>query len=444
MKASRRQLLRGAASALLLGAAFPRRASALGRLPFGGRLRLSIPWALESMDPHELTDPVAALFAPEVFDSLYALDDKGRPYPALAAALPVKVAQGVGVRLRPELITSRGQRLHPADLEFSLRRSASSGAYALLHSFGVPSRDRQDRALVVFPQGSPEALARALSSPLTAIVRIGFKATSPEGTGAFAAKFDGASSLMLSRNERAARGPALLSSVEVGAANDLAEPLRRFEAHDVDLGWLGRGLHRSRPDSSMFEGPLLGWLVLHTGQRLGAWGAPGAAQRLLQSIEPAQLSRFGLQPPRIAAKGVRYGGPRCELLTRADSPYLMALARVIAQLLGQPGSEIAVRGETPRALHQKVESGDMHFALDLVRTLGPTREQQQLALLTTANRRLAAAPPRLPAQLHGDELALFATQATRTGVVAAFRVVAAKTSGYAGIEQWSLGNVWLR
>ncbi len=57
---SRRLLLGGAAAAAALLAADP--AAALGRVPIGGTLRMQLAWSTRRLDPHDLFDPLAALF----------------------------------------------------------------------------------------------------------------------------------------------------------------------------------------------------------------------------------------------------------------------------------------------------------------------------------------------------------------------------------------------
>jgi peptide/nickel transport system substrate-binding protein len=437
---TRRALLTGLCSSALVAPFAVQPAQALGRIPHGGRLKLALPFGLTQIDPHDLNDPLAALFGPCLFDTLFALDPAERSYPALAAGPVEAVPGGLAVQLRPGLLDSRGQRLTSADLEFSLRRAASKGAFALLHPFGRPARDRKNKDLVVFPKGSPGALSAALSSPLTAIVPRNFERAKPEGSGAFRARFsDG--NLSLSRNLNAARGAAYLDAIIAEPARDLTDALRRFEAQEVDLGWLGRGLHHVRAGSQLFEGPLLGWLVLHTGKRLGEWGAPGVAQTLLQGLEPAQLERFGLSVPTAGGQAVRYDGPSVDLLTRSDAPHLLELGQTLAQLLA-PAGNLRPHAEEPETLRKLLDSGDFDFALELVRSLGPTRTQQHLALLSAADRSLALKPPALPASAQGLNLALHATRATRTGIVGTFRVVAARTPEYAALENWDLPQVY--
>lgn len=412
-------------------------ARALGRLPFGGTLRLSLPFGLDRVDPHDLHDPLAALLGPALFDPLFAADASGAAYPTLAAG-PVEVrGSGLAVRLRPGLRDSAGRALSARDLEFSLRRAASRGGKFALLPFGTATRDARDTDIVVFPKGNARQLEAALTSPLLAVVPRTFDPTKPEGTGAFRAR-RGPGGLTLERNSHAARGASYLDAIVVDAAPDLSSALRRFEAGEVDLGWLGRGLHRARPGAEMFRSPPLGWLVLHSGARLGAWGAPGMSQKLISNLEPARTEELGFSVPKSSEPGARYAGPAAEIVTRGDSAHLLAIAEGVAQTFG---SSVGVRAESATALERLRATGEYDFLLDVVRTLGPTREQRYLSLVGVANP-VEARRGTTPPGLDGASLALRATQATRTALLGEFAVVAGRVGGFRGLEAWDLGATW--
>src|SRR5690606_26802530 len=74
-------------------------ASALGRIPYGGEIQSSLPWDLQSVDPHDLNDPVAAFLAPLLFEPLFGLDG-GQVYPTLAASYPTRIGEAARVELR--------------------------------------------------------------------------------------------------------------------------------------------------------------------------------------------------------------------------------------------------------------------------------------------------------------------------------------------------------
>src|SRR4051812_4435232 len=102
--------------------------SAMGRTPYGGRLRLAVPWPIASLDPASLSDGFAALFASAVFEPLYGLDAGGNPYPALADSLPTKLGDGCRITLRTGLKTAAGRALGAADILATLARARSRGA----------------------------------------------------------------------------------------------------------------------------------------------------------------------------------------------------------------------------------------------------------------------------------------------------------------------------
>ncbi|HEY0462879.1 MAG TPA: ABC transporter substrate-binding protein, partial [Polyangiaceae bacterium] len=287
----------------LAAAAATASAGALGRTPTVGALRLRLPLYFGGLDPHSLDDALSALFSAAIADPLFALDGSGKPYPTLASALPERSAGGARVTLRPELLSARGKALSAADVVFSLKRAQSLGGAAVLGAFRPPSADAKDRLSVFVPNANPEALARALASPLTALVPRGFSPLAPDGTGAFKATFE-SGTLNLTRNESAARGAAFLERIELSRASDLADALRAFEAGQVDVGWLGNGLYRSKAGAVPLDGPIFGWIVLRTGLETKSWGAPGIAGQLTAALPAAALARFGVRAVPGAGNGV--------------------------------------------------------------------------------------------------------------------------------------------
>ncbi len=408
-------------------------APALGRRPYGGTLRISVPWPVTSIDPHDLHDPAAAILGASLFEPLFALDRTGAPYPTLAAALPKQLKSGVLVELRPELKTASGRSLTVADATWSLTRARTRGARGLLFGLGRP---RATPGGILLPSGSPTAVARALASPLCALVPRTFSSTKPDGCGAFAAKIR-TGRITLRRNQRAARGPAFLSRIVVKHATSIEAALRAFESGDADVGWLGTHLYRPRPDAVAFNAGAFGWIVLRTGTLAGgAWGAPGVAQRLVDALQPAQLSRFGLGKLPNPSGSPRWGGPAGELLVAADSPYLVALAKVLAAALQQPGHEIRVRQQSRAAIAQRRRRSDFLLMLDLVRRVGPGRDGTSLSLQTAANPTLGAVSPsaKRTARQLGRTLPL--------GVIGEFRIYGAHARSFVGIGAWHLPGVW--
>lgn len=404
----------------------------LGRKPYGGVLRVAVPWGLERLDPHLLDDPIAALFASAIADPLYALDALGRPYPALAAGLPERTARGVELALRPGLVTARGRALEAADVVASLARARKRGAR-------VPEARLagRDRLRVAFAGGSPDALLDALVSPLATIVPRDYSPLEPDATGAFQASL-GRGRLLLRRNPVAARGPAFLDAIEVRTASDLAAALRAFESGAVDVGWLGAGLHRTRARTRAFRGVGYGWAVLRTGKRAASWGAPGVAQTLLDGIEPERLRHTGVEAvPPARSDAVRWGGGRAALHVAADAPQLVLIARALSALLGQPGHELEVT-TVPRAeLDNRRGRRDYALMLDFVRALGPGRDRIEETFLLAENPALAEKPS---GRFGRDARAVCRT--LTLGAIGELWVAGAHDVAFHELAGWQLGNVY--
>lgn len=412
-------------------------ARGLGRTPRGGVLRLSVPWPVGALDPHAIYDACAALFGAAVAEPLFALDARGRPYPTLAACAPERGTKGAVLRLRPFLKSARGRPLDGRDLIYSWQRARGRAAAGLLGPFGEPFHDRDDGLAVVVPGAEPEALALALSSPVTALVPRGFDPRRPDGTGPFTAT-PGRDHLRLDRNAFAARGAPWLDAIEVKRATDLADALRAFEAGEVDVGWLGRGLHRPRAGATDFVGPSLGWATLWTGRGAGTWGAPGVAQRLLDGIDPARLDHLGLGALPPAQGAARWGGDPAVVLVRDDAPQLARIAGAITSALGQPGHELTVERRPSSELERRRRDGDFALMVELVRAIGTGAQLAQLALLAAADPAMARRPPRTATanvRVVGRTLPL--------GVIGEVGVRGAETGRIRGLPTWDFGSMFL-
>lgn len=412
-------------------------AHALARTPLGGTLKLTLPFLGGELDPHALDDPLAALLAPAISDPLFALDGAGNPYPALAAELPQATAAGARVILRAGLVTARGKALDAKDMLFTLARARERGGVAVLAELPAPVKDTASPLGVVFPGADARAVAVALASPLTALVPRGFKATAPDGTGAFSGTV-GARSLVLERNLKAARGPAFLARVEVTLVSDLAEALRAFESERADLGWLGAGLHRPRAGAVPFEGPAFGWVVLRAGKDAGRWAMPGVPQALLDGVPREPLRHLGLVPPGGAARSpVAWGGGDAELLVVEGAPVLVELARSVAATFSAQGQKVLARALPLAEWRERRASGRYALLLDFVRPAGPPGRATLLALLAAANPALAARPPQAPS--------FEPTDVARTlplGVLGSLRLAGARAPDVRALESFQLGNVY--
>lgn len=425
-------IARRAFLSLALHAGFSR---ALARRPYGGTLRLELPLSMDGIDAHAGDDPFGALFANAVVDPLFALDTTGRPYPALAAALPEAVDNGARVLLRPGLVTARGQKLAARDVVSSLERSRAGRGRAILSPFKAVRAVRGDPLAVHVEGAEPDALAVALACPVTAIVPRSFNPAEPDGTGAFRATRakDG---MIFERNERAARGPAFLDRIEVRRAADLASELRAFEVGDSDVGFLGAGLHRRRALAVDFRTDSFGWIVLRTGPLAGQWGAPGVAARLVAGIDPSRFSHLGLVP-RGGGAAALWGGPPSDLLVDEGASYLVEVARAVGGVLSGAGHDVRPVTLPHAELRRRRDEGRFSLAIDFVRRLGQAPEQALLSLLAGADPKLADKPPHFTSQ---DWDAL--TRTLPLAVLGELSIAGARAPDLHGIEQWDLGGVF--
>jgi len=433
---SRRALLGGGVGAALALGAGPARA--LGRVPIGGTVRLRVAWSTRSLDPHDLFDPLAALFGTAIADPVYLLDVHGNPYPTLADGMPrVEDGQTV-VRLRPGLRSARGKALSGRDLAWSVSRARGRGAAGLLAPLPRWVRsDKSDPLVARFGTIDPVKLAVLLASPLVSLLPVGFSPTSPDGTGAFRGRCTSAS-LELTRNRNAARGPAFLERVTIRSAPDLAASLRAFESGQDDLGWLGLGLHRNRARARKFDYGRVGWVVLATGRQAGRYALPGVAQQLANAV-PVERLHLGLSPRRGLGAGTPWRGDPAALLYDASSGHLETIAEAVAVRLSEPGHEVTPTPVSRSRLRRARATNDFALALDVVRhpAAGPTGA---LIALSTADRKalgkdVALHPPRGNYGRPGHQLTttlrlgVLGGLAVRGGVIRQVALAAARRGG---------------
>jgi len=414
-------------------------ATAMGRKPHGGALRLKLPWPLDVIDPHAIDDAVAALFGSAIADPLFAIDPLGRPYPALAAALPETTNAGTRVLLRPNLLSGRGKPMDARDVLWSLARAERAGAAGLLAGVGKPVADSSDPLAVSFASTDPSRLAVALSSPLTAIVPRSFTRVRPDGTGAFVAEV-GRGRITLKRNLLSARGAALLERLEILAAGDLKDSLRAFEAGETDLSWLGEFLHKPRAGAQKLDAGPFGWVVLKTGKDAGTWGSPGVAQRLLDSLPPGRLTHLGLAAVSGGAGGTAaWGGDAAEIVVTDGATHLEQIGKELSAIFSRPGHELRVAMRPRGEVEYRRARGRYSLMLELVRPVGGSPNAGALALLTSVDPALAR---KAPATLSSDPRD--AARALPLGVVGQLRATGAYAGGFQDVAQWDLGAVWKR
>ncbi len=425
MKLGRRAWLMAVASAAP--------AYALGRTPIDGRFTMKLPWPVDSIDPHSLDDPTAALFGSAISDPLYSLDRTGNAYAALAASMPKRDGQRLLVSLRPDLRTARGRSITSRDVVFSLtraRKRAGAGPLSELGRF-----DATDPLTVAIGSTDAKRVARALSSPVTAILPSTFHPSRPDGTGAFSARVT-SNQLVLSRNPNAARGAAFLERIVVHRASDLADALRSFEVGDVDIGWLGSGLHKKRRGAVRFDAGAVGWVVLATGTEAGSWGGPGVAQGLIDAIPPERLAHLKLGKLPRARGHAQWGGPPIDIIVPNDSPHLREVANTVASVLARPGHELRVSPRPRNDINQRRRSKRFGMLVDIVRHIGPAGRDSWYALAASLDPRRARHPPEL-----GSFEPRRIARTMSLGVVGELRVSGFHVGGI-HLQNWDLGAAW--
>jgi peptide/nickel transport system substrate-binding protein len=421
---------------LLAGALFSAASRALGRKPYGGVLRLALPFDLGALDPHSEADAVSAFLASAIADPLFTWDASGTPYPALAEKMPEVVRGGVRVTLRRGLVTAGGRPLDGRDVLASLERSLRAAGRPLLAPFPPPKRDATDPLSILFPAGTPEAIADALASPTTAIVSRASLAGHLDGTGAFREKAS-PKGLVLERNERAARGASFLDGVEVDRATDLGDALRAFESGDADVGFLGAGLHRRRPGAVDLHAPASGFVVLRSSTEAGSWGAPGVAATLTGAMDPGVLSHLGLVTSHATGGDAAWGGSPSDVLVTERSPYFVEVARVVAAVLSRPGHELRPLPLSASEFRARKSAGKYALAVDFVRRIGPSPRHALLSLLAAADPRLADKPPHVT-----DPDPVTITRTLPLAVLGELSLSGARAPEIHGLEAWDLGGVF--
>ena len=438
-----------AAVAALAGvSAIGRDARSLGRTPLGGRITMRVPWPTAGIDPHDLRDPTAALFASAIADAIFAADPGAPPYPTLANALPSREGADTVVRLREGLRTARGVGLDARDLIASVERARARGGASVLAQVPRPVAHKKDPLAAVFGPIDPQHLARALSSPLCALLPRRFDPGAPDGTGAFRADIS-ASGLTLTRNLLAARGASFLDEIVIAPAEDLKTSLRSFEAETDDIGWLGLGLHDGRKNAVRMDLGRAAWIVLGTGAEAGSFGLPGVAQRLIDALPPERLAHLGLGALPAATGDPAWGGPPAELLVDATSPHLVEVARAVAPILSRPGHEVTAAPVARAEIARRRARGKATLAIEIVRAVGPTPLHTLFSLATAEDvvrgRELGRTPPRGLTAGSARQL----TSSLRVGVLGELRIAggaipdivfARSPSG----EGWDLGATFRR
>ena len=416
----RRDVLLGTA-ALAAGEALRcREAHALGRVPVGGDVTFRIPWSPASIDPHELHDPMAALFGPAIADPVYARDGRGRIHPTLADGMPKVDGDETIVKLRGGLKSGRGLALGGRDLAWSLTRARKRGAIGMFASVTPFIRSDPERPLIArFGKIAPQKLALMLTSPLCALLPVGFKASAPDGTGAFKAVCTPAR-LVLTRNPNAARGASFLERVTAQRAGDIADSLRAFESGQDDIGWLGLGFHSDRPSARKFDYRDVGWIVLCTGSNAGSFAATGMAQQLANHVQVERLG-VGMKARATSGGSREWTGGSATLLFDASSAHMNAIAQGVAAKLSSSGA-VTARGVSRAQLRGMRKSGNYALALDFVRRPGAGSSMTAIALATADRPPLGEQWGKKPTRTIAGRPAQATARSLRVGVLGGLAV----------------------
>ena len=409
----RRGLLAGSAGAL--AGCLARSALGRGRIPYGATLSLHVPWPSTSIDPHRIDDAMAAFFGGALFDTLYAVDEGGATVPSLAAADPQIDGTSLRVPLRPGLRFASGAPLDARVAAGAIARARSHDAAAWLAEIPAP---RPVEGGLVFAARDARLLARALASPLVAMVPPRFVPERPDGTGPFRAE-QAPAGLRFLRNGLAANGPAYLDEIAARRATDLATPLRAFESGEDDLGWLGSFLHEPRPGAKSFDAGEVAWAILRTGRQAGVLDAPGTAQALADGVPHAALAPLVVGPSWPGGAAQWTGGP-ADLVVRDDAPWLLELGRALAVALSTAGHEITVRPTPAAEVAARRGSRAYTLMLDVARPAGPDVLGTALGLATADDPAAAMALAKHPPKL--DAAPRRMTRTMRVGVVGEVRL----------------------
>lgn len=389
-------------------------ARAKGRTPVGGKITMHVPWPIGTIDPHRIDDPIAAIFGEAIFDGLFAGDGA----PALADGEPeLEGTSTVKVRMRLNLKTAREKPIGTKDAVWSIARARSMSARGLLSDIPVP---REDGRTLYFAMKDPARLKAALSSPLVAIVPTGFDPFTGDGTGAFKYTVAG-NTMTLVRNRFAARGPAFLDEVIVGAAPDMSASLLAFETGTDDIGWLESGMYAPRAGSKSFDYAAVGWAVLFTGRDAVSWDAPGIAQRIADGIPHSMLAKLHPGNPWPPDAPQAWGGPPVQLLVRDDAPWLIAMANAVAGQITNAGHEVTVKPTSTAEIASKRASRLFGLMLDVVRNPGGGALGTSVVLATANDPSKAGDLMNHPPKL-GEVPARTLTRTLRLGVVGEIKV----------------------
>lgn len=388
---NRRPFLKWATiSALLGGQATPETSWAKAREHYGGSLRVSLPLSLEQLDPHEPTSLSLGLWGRALFETLYARTATGRPYPTLAASMPVESKDYFTVELRGDLRFSNGQKIEARECALALRRSQSLSS--ALRALGPPEWSRHQAQIVRFAKkktsfGSATQVAAALANPRGAIVPVNFTPSSPIACGALKLTQKESRRVTLSRNPLAPRGGAFIDSLTL-TSSSIADCLRAFESGRSDVGFLGSGLHQSRQDVTSFNLPPLGLVTLQAGSKNQQFQRPGMLHGALSHLPRAPFE--ALATHRVRSTHLPWRSGPVAILVNRDEPWLHAIAQELAQAWSPARTPSRVEALSGKQFEQRSLSQDYDFLLSALCTSEQAQNQASADLIALASK----LPPR--------------------------------------------------
>jgi MarR-like DNA-binding transcriptional regulator SgrR of sgrS sRNA len=359
-----------AASAALAGSA-----AAETRPRYGGAIVASLLSEPASLDPTEARSHAEVMIASLVFDTLYALDDRGVVRPHLAAAPPTLSADRLTVRI-PLVAGVRfhgGGELGAADVVASLQRAARSRAsrwlLASMRSVRAAGRD----VVITLKRDSPE-LMTLLAAPQLGVTAGGVRPSERKvvGTGPFELRSIDRKQgrVMLAAADQHFAGRPYLDSLELRWYRNADEEARQYERGATHVSFRGAAAfsgHRPKYATEDVEGPATVLVYVGFGR---VHAAIGANRDFRQAVSLA-LARNGFRGlgtgervvPTVHPDAVDIGGEATDRASRdeqtAEARAAMArAARTVPELRATttPTLEVIIDATRPddREVAEKV------------------------------------------------------------------------------------------
>ena len=434
-------LLLLAASSLLLAA------NAETRPHYGGSLRIVLPETPPSLDPAALLGPSLSNLSRQIFETLVALDERGRPQPLLATSWQSEPGnQRWRFLVRSGVSFHDGAPLDALSVVASLRNSNPGWKVMALGNSVIIETDSPDSEV-------PSELALARNG----IVRR--SGSELLGTGPFVGKFDPGKHLTLMANDQYWAGRPFLDAVEVDfgvkdrdgiTALDLGKAdVVRIPSEDIQrLRAQDRTVIASDPSELMA-------LVFSTAP---ASDADARIRTMIaESLDTTAISNVvlqggaeptgGLLPDWLSGYAFVFTNPAEHPQRAAASPRPLSLFYDAADSIARVVAERILLNARDRGLAvQLTTSGNAE--LKLVR-IPLASADARLALIELANA-FELPPPRFPTDsiedLYAAERSLL--ESRRVIPLLHTRTALALRANVRGLSmypdgRWNLGSVWL-